>query len=661
MLNCLGTWVPFERGIELSAQYKVDHLLKPIFDFVPLSGDSPPPAPKHVTAASAKPRPVPQRQVAAAGQNHVNAPSRPSFPRQTEVTQTHFPEPIYGQQPAPPMPESDDDEVSGVSDAESDGSTTQSSRSRSVSISSSGHGSSDDELQNGRKRKHEEINRQYEPQRPLSKYCQDLLDYFVQPKVEDLPKILLHPPADFDVNAPIDDEGHTALHWAAAMGRLTVVRILCELHADIFQANNEDQTPLVRSIMFTNNYDNQTFKDLVAYLRPSIPHRNKYGRTVFHQIAIMTSHRSKWSASKYYLEVLVKDLCGNSSQEELQRLKQVVDFQDINGDTAITICARNQARKFCRLLMRANADVRIPNAHGRTAEEYIQEYETQRNQRRILRNGIAPPPSLPPPPPSYSISSPVHQPSQSTNYGSSYAPVPPSTTFSAAQKLPRTYGSYHSESARTAIQKCAPQFQEKFETLGTAFDAELMDKEADLNQAKLLLQNMENEIDSSRSALTEMIKMFQEVDSRVSASEDVVAAGEGVLRRLRERVEDLTRNLKMVVERGQARDLAQMVRLEEQGLDLKLEVKVQLDQEPEDLASELTDLQAERRSLVNRIVEIYANNGCGEMMAGYRRLIALCIGQRPDQVDGLLDQLYLVFSEEDGPKEGGDVIMSGAD
>jgi len=188
-----------------------------------------------------------------------------------------------------------------------------------------------------------------------------------------------------------------------------------------------------------------------------------------------------------------------------------------------------------------------------------------------------------------------------------------------------------------------------------------MDKEADLNQAKLLLQNMENEIDSSRSALTEMIKMFQEVDSRVSASEDVVAAGEGVLRRLRERVEDLTRNLKMVVERGQARDLAQMVRLEEQGLDLKLEVKVQLDQEPEDLASELTDLQAERRSLVNRIVEIYANNGCGEMMAGYRRLIALCIGQRPDQVDGLLDQLYLVFSEEDGPKEGGDVIMSGAD
>ena len=662
----------------MSAQYKVDHVLKPIFDFVPLSGDSPPPAPKHVTAASSKPRPVPTRQSNNAAQNHVAIPPRPSFPRQTEVAQTHFPEPIYSQPPAPPMPESDEDEVTGVSDAESDGSTTQSSRSRSVSISSSGRGSSDDELgrQNGRKRKHEEINRQYNHDRlarPISKYCQDLLDYFVQPKMEDLPAILLHPPADFDVNAPIDDEGHTALHWAAAMGRLTVVRILCELNADIFQANNEDQIPLVRSIMFTNNHDNQTFTDLVAYLRPSIIHRNKSGRTIFHQIAIMTSHRSKWSASKYYLEVLIKDLCGSSTQDQLQRLKQVLDFQDINGDTAITICARNQARKFCRLLIRANADIRIPNAHGRTAEEYIQEYESQRTQRRILRNGI--PPSAPQvssqSAPSYNISSPVSQsvPPPPSGYPA-YATVPTATTatgnppaFSAAQKHPRTFQTYVSESGIRATQKCIPIFSEQLEVLAGSFDAELMDKEADLTQAKHLLMNMESEIEMSRTALQEMIKMFQEVDPLVSGSEDVVVAGEGVLARLRERVDEATRRLQMVVERGQARDLALMVREEEQGLDPStMEGKTPVDGEPEDLASELTDLQAERRNLVNRIVEIYADNGCGEMMAGYRRLIALCIGQRPDQVDGLLEQLYHVFSEEDAQKDGtGDVVMTGTE
>lgn len=51
-----GTWVPLERGRELAQMYKVEHLLRPILDFRP-STESPPLAPKHVTAASTKPRP----------------------------------------------------------------------------------------------------------------------------------------------------------------------------------------------------------------------------------------------------------------------------------------------------------------------------------------------------------------------------------------------------------------------------------------------------------------------------------------------------------------------------------------------------------------------------------------------------------------------------
>lgn len=51
----LGTWVPFERGVALAEHYHVDAILRPIFDYV--KGDvSPPLAPKHVTAASSRPR-----------------------------------------------------------------------------------------------------------------------------------------------------------------------------------------------------------------------------------------------------------------------------------------------------------------------------------------------------------------------------------------------------------------------------------------------------------------------------------------------------------------------------------------------------------------------------------------------------------------------------
>jgi len=404
--------------------------------------------------------------------------------------------------------------------------------------------------------------------------------------------------------------------------------------------------------MFTNNFDNQCFQDLIAYLRPSITHRNNSGRTVFHQIAIMTSHRSKWPASRYYVDALIKDLCGQSTQEQLQRLKQVLDFQDINGDTAITICARNQARKFCRLFIRANADIRIPNAHGRTAEEYIQEYESQRNQKRLLRNGLQPS--------SYNVSSsPLH----GATY-QSYQSAAPTTTaaFATAQRThPRGFQAYVSESAIRATQKIIPQMTEHLEALATSFDAELVDKEADLTQAKHLLSTMEGEIETSRTALSEMTKMFHDVDPVLSTSEDVVSVGEAVLARIQERVNTLTTNLKAVVERGQARDLALLVREEEAAIPAETKYGGKNSEEQNLLANELTDLQSERRSLVDKIVEIYANAGCGEQIAGYRRLIALCIGQRTDQVDGLLEQLYQLFQEEAQEETTEDVVMAGTE
>lgn len=55
--DTIGTWVPLERAKEIAALYNVGELLKPIFEFRP-STESPPLAPKHVTAASTKPRPA---------------------------------------------------------------------------------------------------------------------------------------------------------------------------------------------------------------------------------------------------------------------------------------------------------------------------------------------------------------------------------------------------------------------------------------------------------------------------------------------------------------------------------------------------------------------------------------------------------------------------
>jgi hypothetical protein len=207
-----------------------------------------------------------------------------------------------------------------------------------------------------------------------------------------------------------------------------------------------------------------------------------------------------------------------------------------------------------------------------------------------------------------------------------------------------------------------PQMTEHLETLASSFDAELVDKEADLTQAKHLLQSMEGEIETSRAALAEMTKMFAEVDPGAALSEDVVAVGEAVLARLRERVESATQQLKMVVERGQARDLAVTVQYEEASIPDTSEGKTV--EEEIALANELTEMQGERRGLVDRIVDIYANSGCGEKMAGYRRLISLSVAQRPDQVEGLLEQLYQLFMEEEAQHQAQgteDVVMAGTE
>ncbi|CAJ0648647.1 9568_t:CDS:2 [Entrophospora sp. SA101] len=50
-----GTWVPYDKGVDLAERYRVKELLQPLIDFRP-SLESPPLAPKHITAASNRPR-----------------------------------------------------------------------------------------------------------------------------------------------------------------------------------------------------------------------------------------------------------------------------------------------------------------------------------------------------------------------------------------------------------------------------------------------------------------------------------------------------------------------------------------------------------------------------------------------------------------------------
>jgi hypothetical protein len=205
-------------------------------------------------------------------------------------------------------------------------------------------------------------------------YAQRLLQYFVSDE-SGIPAILLKPPADLNVNVIIDDEGHTSLHWAAAMGRLKLVKVLIDLGADIYRVNYKGQTALMRSVLFTNNFDSKSFVLLISLLKKTMFNIDKKDQTVFHHVASTASWKGKVHASRYYMECLIETL----GQNNISELISILNVQDIYGDTALNIAARIGNKKLVRLLIEAGASAEIANEEGMTAQDYLA--ETERNNQ----------------------------------------------------------------------------------------------------------------------------------------------------------------------------------------------------------------------------------------------------------------------------------------
>ncbi|GAN03589.1 apses-domain-containing protein [Mucor ambiguus] len=325
-----GTWVPFERGVALAEHYHVDAILRPIFDYV--KGDvSPPLAPKHVTAASSRPRKPrntePKRKKVIVKRMLTEEDMDVDMDYHHDFNNTAFTDQFFA-----------------------------------------------DNLQkNKRTRPLEDFAGQDMEMAHDGSYAQKLLQYFISDD-NGIPAILLRPPADLDVNVIIDDEGHTSLHWAAAMGRLKLVNILIDLGADIYRVNYKGQTALMRSVLFTNNFDAKSFLFLIDMLKKTIFNIDKKDQTVFHHVAATASWKGKVHASRYYMECLIETLASNQSE-----LISILNVQDVYGDTALSIAARIGNKKLVRLLIDAGASAEIANEEGMTAQDYLSEVE--RNNR----------------------------------------------------------------------------------------------------------------------------------------------------------------------------------------------------------------------------------------------------------------------------------------
>ena len=324
--------IPFQRGVEIARQYGVHEMLRPLLDYAPQPGQE---------LAAAPPRIKAIRRTSSKSKLDDDG-SMEESPKGTSFHPTHHVSSscLTMHPPTVPTPAA---AVRRKSVVEEDGaygfySSVTSAASATV--------------------------RPPPQQQPTNgeRYRAIFMSVFLNHENHKLPDLLTGPnppPADLDVDLIIDDQGHTSMHWAAALSRIHVLHTLLNLGADARRVNFNGESALVRAVLVTNNFDKDTFVDLLTLLHNAIDIVDKKGRTVIHHIALTAGIKGRMQASRYYLDSLLDTM----SKTGLD-IGAIIDVQDKNGDTALNIAARIGNRSLVEQLLRAGADPEIPNRAG---------------------------------------------------------------------------------------------------------------------------------------------------------------------------------------------------------------------------------------------------------------------------------------------------------
>ena len=185
---------------------------------------------------------------------------------------------------------------------------------------------------------------------------QDDLD----PALALLRELTADPSLPLEVDAILDDKGHTALHLAASLGRQNIVEQLIAAGADIHRGNFAGETPLIRASIDTHNSDQQSFNVIVHALHQSIRTLDTSKKSVLHHIMYLAGIQGRASCARYYLDQIFIWIAQNQGGD----FRSIVDLQDEHGDTALNIAARVGNRSLVRTLLDVGANRILPNKLG---------------------------------------------------------------------------------------------------------------------------------------------------------------------------------------------------------------------------------------------------------------------------------------------------------
>lgn len=384
--------IPFERAVELANAFGVSHLLAPLFDYtappppVSLAGAAPPPAIVNPYGPPPPQLPPPP----ALQQQHLPSPQPQPHPQDASAILHHarqqglLPHAQQEQHHMPPPP------PPGLKRAGDSLDQEDMKRARLEATNGFSHGNGNGmyaaspataapmpaplppkPLSNFRTTLHLSTKTPFDPATMdlalVERNRTALKDIFAmepEPPVGGGPALFpdlttVFPP-DLEVDTPIDENLHTALHWAASLARVSLVRALIAYGADPHRGNNVGETPLIRAVLVTNNSDQDSFLRLLEVLAPALRTVDDVGRSVLHHAALVAGVRGRAASARYYTESVLEFI----ATREGGRFRDLVDAQDAYGDTALNIAARIGNRALVRMLLDVGADKLKANKLG---------------------------------------------------------------------------------------------------------------------------------------------------------------------------------------------------------------------------------------------------------------------------------------------------------
>eukprot|EP00835_Amoeboradix_gromovi_P006058 NODE_650_length_5546_cov_0.463558.p1 type:complete len:528 gc:universal NODE_650_length_5546_cov_0.463558:2746-1163(-) len=196
---------------------------------------------------------------------------------------------------------------------------------------------------------------------PQPKDYRDLLIKSLLESSHGTPPFLLKLPNDLDLQMALDAQGHSALHWAAALARVDIVNHLLRVSKRrsagslVHHLNVFGQTPLMRAIMYADNFEEKRFPELLEVFKDSIFNIDLMNRTVLHHIALVSADEGKQAACSYYLKCIL--------DMDLQGKDKLVDYVDVDGLTALQIAFIKKNNALAKTLMNSGAKPPISTVH----------------------------------------------------------------------------------------------------------------------------------------------------------------------------------------------------------------------------------------------------------------------------------------------------------